>query len=122
MTSSSPKPIENTEGSKGGAEAGGIETPPGQTPLSGTPLCGVCQTDPSRYCCPGCGVRTCSLACVKEHKTSTECSGKRNRTEFVPLSDFSDRELLSGESENPSPENGSPENASLVKPSPCNLS
>jgi hypothetical protein len=36
---------------------------------SGAPkVCEVCGSAPSKYCCPGCERRTCSLACSKKHK------------------------------------------------------
>ncbi len=30
--------------------------------------CEMCGQAVAKYCCPGCGCRTCSLACVKAHK------------------------------------------------------
>ncbi|GBF96251.1 hypothetical protein Rsub_08796 [Raphidocelis subcapitata] len=57
--------------------------------------CGVCSEQPPKYRCPGCGVRSCSAACVARHKADTGCTGKRDRLAFVPLGDFGDRELLS---------------------------
>ena len=78
--------------------------------------CSVCEQG-SKYRCPGCGARSCSLECSKVHKantgtpaatvepaTSTQrahpgllagCSGKRDRTAFAPLTDFSDATLRS---------------------------
>ena len=46
--------------------------------------------------CPGCSVRSCSLPCVKAHKQHTGCTGKRQQTQFVPLSQFDDNLLKSG--------------------------
>ncbi|KAK1364709.1 Box C/D snoRNA 1 [Heracleum sosnowskyi] len=57
-------------------------------------MCQVCRTNPSKYKCPGC-VRTCSLPCVKAHKQSTACNGKRQLTQFVPLDNFDDNLLIS---------------------------
>ena len=34
-------------------------------------LCENCQNDESKYRCPACGTRTCSLACTKAHRDST---------------------------------------------------
>ncbi|XP_042418250.1 box C/D snoRNA protein 1-like [Zingiber officinale] len=51
--------------------------------------------NPWKYRCPGCSLLTCSLPCVKSHKQRTSCTGKRNRTDFVPLSQFDDSLLLS---------------------------
>ncbi|CAI4225140.1 unnamed protein product [Auanema sp. JU1783] len=40
-------------------------------------LCKVCKTDPHKYKCPKCNIRTCSLACSKKHKEEKECDGVR---------------------------------------------
>ncbi|BBG96302.1 HIT-type Zinc finger family protein, partial [Prunus dulcis] len=37
-----------------------------------------------------------SLPCVKAHKLRTGCTGKRNQTNFVPLSQIDNNQLLSG--------------------------
>ncbi|XP_028755062.1 box C/D snoRNA protein 1-like [Neltuma alba] len=60
-----------------------------------TKLCEECRSNPSIYKCPGCSIRSCSLACVKAHKQRTGCTGKRNQTHFVPISQFDDNLLLS---------------------------
>lgn len=57
-------------------------------------ICGSCQF-PSKYVCPGCGAFSCSLVCVKDHKTAIGCSGKRSKTKFVPKSDMNSTTLLS---------------------------
>lgn len=59
-------------------------------------LCEECKSSPSKYKCPGCSIQSCSLPCVKSHKERTGCTGKRNQTQFVPLSQFDDNVLLSG--------------------------
>ncbi|KAL8140690.1 hypothetical protein V2J09_006711 [Rumex salicifolius] len=58
-------------------------------------VCQECKVNPSKYKCPGCSFRSCSLACVKSHKKRTSCTGKRDQTHFVPLSQFDDSLLLS---------------------------
>ncbi|PSS26449.1 Box C/D snoRNA protein [Actinidia chinensis var. chinensis] len=58
-------------------------------------LCEECKLNPSKYKCPGCSVRSCSLPCVKAHKQRTVCTGKRQQTQFVPLSQFDDNLILS---------------------------
>lgn len=58
-------------------------------------VCEECKANPSKYKCPRCSLRSCSLACVKSHKKRTSCSGKRDQTQFVPLSQFDDNLLLS---------------------------
>lgn len=62
----------------------------------GPTQCEECKSNPSKYKCPGCLVHSCSLPCVKAHKERTGCTGKRNQTQFVPLSQFDDNILLSG--------------------------
>eukprot|EP00197_Chlamydomonas_leiostraca_P010150 CAMPEP_0202880592 /NCGR_PEP_ID=MMETSP1391-20130828/35271_1 /ASSEMBLY_ACC=CAM_ASM_000867 /TAXON_ID=1034604 /ORGANISM="Chlamydomonas leiostraca, Strain SAG 11-49" /LENGTH=378 /DNA_ID=CAMNT_0049563117 /DNA_START=104 /DNA_END=1237 /DNA_ORIENTATION=+ len=61
----------------------------------GAQLCAVCGSTAARYRCPGCELRSCSLACSKAHKESSGCSGKRDRLKFVSLQEFDDRTLLS---------------------------
>ncbi|CAK9140343.1 unnamed protein product [Ilex paraguariensis] len=58
-------------------------------------LCEECKSIPSKYKCPGCSIRSCSLPCVKAHKQRTGCTGKRKPTKFVPISQFDDNLLLS---------------------------
>mmetsp|Transcript_17372 Transcript_17372/g.32940 ORF Transcript_17372/g.32940 Transcript_17372/m.32940 type:complete len:344 (+) Transcript_17372:36-1067(+) len=57
--------------------------------------CQVCNKIESLYRCPACLLRTCSLECCKSHKQQTNCSGKRDRTAFVPLHKFTDSTLSS---------------------------
>ncbi|KAK2367175.1 HIT-type Zinc finger family protein [Trifolium repens] len=57
--------------------------------------CEECKSNPSKYKCPGCSIQSCSLPCVKAHKLRTGCTGKRNQTQFVPISQFNDDILLS---------------------------
>ena len=59
-------------------------------------ICQECKAKPSKYKCPGCSIRSCSLPCVKAHKDRTACTGKRNQTQFVPMSQMDDNLLLSG--------------------------
>jgi len=47
-------------------------------------LCNICHAAQHKYKCPGCGARTCSLTCIKKHKSRTGCSGRHNPTDFVP--------------------------------------
>lgn len=63
-------------------------------------VCEECKFNPSKYKCPGCSIRSCSLPCVKAHKQRTGCTGKRNQTQYVPISQFDDNLLLSGTSSN----------------------
>ncbi|PRQ20640.1 putative Zinc finger, HIT-type [Rosa chinensis] len=58
-------------------------------------LCEECKAKESKYKCPGCSIRSCSLPCVKGHKIRTSCTGKRSQTHFVPISQMDDNLLLS---------------------------
>jgi hypothetical protein len=40
----------------------------------------------SKYRCPGCAARTCSLPCYKRHQQWAQCSGQRDPTKFVKKS------------------------------------
>lgn len=51
--------------------------------LSQKLLCSVCYTNEQKYTCPKCGIKTCSLPCVKKHKIQTECSGEIEHTKFI---------------------------------------
>ncbi|KAK2946363.1 putative box C/D snoRNA protein 1 [Blattamonas nauphoetae] len=55
--------------------------------------CQICKLNPSKYKCPGCGVRTCSVTCVKQHKVNTGCSGQVSHTEYVPLHEMNEQTL-----------------------------
>lgn len=57
--------------------------------------CGVCDSEEAKYRCPSCKKHTCSLVCVKQHKSVSGCSGVRDQTAFVPLSDFREIHMLS---------------------------
>ncbi|XP_046403072.1 box C/D snoRNA protein 1 [Ischnura elegans] len=57
--------------------------------------CEVCQNSNARYTCPRCEVRTCSLKCVKIHKSVLECNGERDKVAYKPLSKFTNIDLLS---------------------------
>ncbi|XP_056270825.1 box C/D snoRNA protein 1 isoform X2 [Pseudoliparis swirei] len=56
--------------------------------------CGVCGSGEAKYRCPACLSNSCSLPCVKKHKGETGCSGVRNKTAFVTLSEFDEIALL----------------------------
>ncbi|KAJ1865323.1 Box C/D snoRNA accumulation [Coemansia sp. RSA 1722] len=57
--------------------------------------CQVCGLHASKYKCPGCMTRTCSLGCSKKHKAQTKCSGTRDRTKFIKRSEYDDNTLMS---------------------------
>eukprot|EP01006_Ploeotia_vitrea_P035134 TRINITY_DN65842_c2_g1_i1.p1 TRINITY_DN65842_c2_g1~~TRINITY_DN65842_c2_g1_i1.p1 ORF type:complete len:469 (-),score=218.67 TRINITY_DN65842_c2_g1_i1:35-1336(-) len=59
-------------------------------------MCEVCGEQEFKYTCPrlDCNAQTCSLACVKRHKTQSGCDGKSNpASTFVPMSEFTDTHL-----------------------------
>jgi hypothetical protein len=59
------------------------------TPSSSTTsLCAQCQAQPFKYKCPRCSIPTCSLACSQAHKSTTGCSGQRDKTKKVLLKDY----------------------------------
>ncbi|KAM8890149.1 box C/D snoRNA protein 1 isoform 1-T1 [Synchiropus picturatus] len=57
--------------------------------------CGVCGSDEAKYRCPGCLTYSCSFDCVKKHKEVSKCSGVRDKTAFVKLTQFDEMTLLS---------------------------
>ena len=56
--------------------------------------CSLCPRT-SKYRCPKCEVRSCSLQCVRDHKTATACDGKRDKTKFKPLGNMKDMDVVS---------------------------
>lgn len=60
------------------------------------PPCSYCDRE-SKYSCPGCGVRTCSLTCFNKHKEATGCSGKSNvslnKTEYLAKDQIDETEM-----------------------------
>ncbi|KAF9468872.1 hypothetical protein BDZ94DRAFT_1244800 [Collybia nuda] len=51
------------------------------------PLCTICNHH-SIYTCPGCSTRTCSLLCSSNHKSTTGCTGQRNKAAYVPMNRY----------------------------------
>ncbi|XP_066313302.1 uncharacterized protein [Miscanthus floridulus] len=78
----------------GSAAANASSTSGGGGGSKGSP-CEECGEQPWKYRCPGCGRLTCSLPCVQAHKRHTTCTGKRPRTDPVPLARFDDNQLIS---------------------------
>ncbi|CAE7154057.1 unnamed protein product [Rhizoctonia solani] len=50
--------------------------------------CAICP-EPSKYTCPRCNAKTCSLSCSKSHKSKDNCSGERDRAQYVPMNEYS---------------------------------
>ncbi|KAF9430914.1 Box C/D snoRNA protein 1 [Entomortierella beljakovae] len=57
--------------------------------------CEVCGVHIAKYKCPGCFCQTCSLACSKQHKLDTTCSGVRSKTHFVERKQYSENDMMS---------------------------
>lgn len=57
--------------------------------------CEVCGANRAIYTCPKCEVKTCSLDCVRIHKKELQCDGIRDRTKFIRIKHFTDRDLHS---------------------------
>lgn len=51
-------------------------------------------TKPIKYKCPACERIYCSAKCSQLHKDIFECSGVRERTPYVPLSKFDQKQFL----------------------------
>uniref|UniRef100_A0A8D0HMG7 Box C/D snoRNA protein 1 n=1 Tax=Sphenodon punctatus TaxID=8508 RepID=A0A8D0HMG7_SPHPU len=57
--------------------------------------CETCSKEEAKYRCPRCMKYSCSLVCVKKHKTALSCNGVREKAAFVSIGEFSDLNLLS---------------------------
>ncbi|XP_033874103.3 box C/D snoRNA protein 1 [Acipenser ruthenus] len=57
--------------------------------------CEACGCREAKYRCPGCTKHSCSLPCVKRHKSESGCSGVRDKAAFVPVGKFDEMNLLS---------------------------
>lgn len=57
-------------------------------------LCEVCNENPSKYTCPRCEIKTCSLKCSKIHKSEVECDGVRDRTKYKPLKQMTTMDFM----------------------------
>ena len=58
--------------------------------------CLICKANISKYTCPKCYTKTCSLNCCILHKKNFNCSGVRDKVSFVPLKDYSHNNFISG--------------------------
>ncbi|CAD5231537.1 unnamed protein product [Bursaphelenchus xylophilus] len=64
-------------------------------------LCEQCNNSQSKYTCPKCAFRSCSVACVKQHKVERLCDGMPQKwtavakiSEFSPLTSTRDQGFL----------------------------
>lgn len=72
------------------AIASSFKTTLSTTSLKSSPSlkeCSICS-QPPKYTCPRCSLKTCSLSCTKTHKAEYSCSGTRDPTSFVTLKEF----------------------------------
>lgn len=67
-----------------------------QTTAAASPSPTVCSSchEASKYKCPKCEARSCSLECVKKHKASTGCDGKRDKTKYKSLGAMNDMDVV----------------------------
>ena len=64
------------------------------TPSSGDSLrCWNCS-EKSKYKCPKCETRSCSLTCVRKHKLQDDCDGVRDKVKYLSLQKFTDMDVV----------------------------
>jgi hypothetical protein len=56
----------------------------------------MCKEVGGKYRCPQCDLVSCSLICSLKHKKEFQCTGVRNKTNFVPVKQMNELHLLSG--------------------------
>lgn len=71
------------------------EEPSNDPTTSKTAKCEMCNQNEYKYKCPRCLIKTCSLACCRQHKQEQNCNGERDKTKFVDKEEFDERLLLS---------------------------
>ena len=59
------------------------------------PPCQICSSSESKYTCPCCSIKYCSMECFKNHKTTSSCTGKRDTTKYIDLKEFNGQHLRS---------------------------
>jgi len=64
-------------------------------PTSRFGVCQICEEKDGKYRCPRCEVVSCSLTCVTTHKEKDSCDGVRNKSKFIPLSRFTELDVIS---------------------------
>jgi len=64
-------------------------------PVTKTKQCHECRANPALYQCPRCSFRSCSLPCCQAHKRRTQCNGRRDKTQFLKMSQMNDATLKS---------------------------
>lgn len=56
--------------------------------------CEICLKMQSKYKCPRCSLKTCSLDCCRKHKEDSGCSGQRDKTKFISKEQFNESSLM----------------------------
>mmetsp|Transcript_6821 Transcript_6821/g.12205 ORF Transcript_6821/g.12205 Transcript_6821/m.12205 type:complete len:326 (+) Transcript_6821:186-1163(+) len=57
--------------------------------------CTICLSKLAKYRCPKCEIETCSVDCVKAHKSQTGCNGIRKRDEYISKSEYDESAWIS---------------------------
>lgn len=85
----------NREGCVGEDEAAtaASSSSAGAASSSSSLICGSCASAAPKYTCPRCKAKSCSLACVRAHKTATGCSGERSAAEAIAIAEMTDSDL-----------------------------
>ncbi|KAL1666742.1 hypothetical protein GGF50DRAFT_112864 [Schizophyllum commune] len=50
--------------------------------------CAICKQKTAIYTCPRCSLKSCSLQCSTAHKSTTGCSGQRDKAKYIPLKEY----------------------------------
>ncbi|KAI5894266.1 uncharacterized protein SCHCODRAFT_02577122 [Schizophyllum commune H4-8] len=50
--------------------------------------CAICKQKVAIYTCPRCCLRSCSLQCSTTHKSTSGCSGQRDKAKYIPLKEY----------------------------------
>ncbi|KAB7505962.1 Box C/D snoRNA protein 1 [Armadillidium nasatum] len=58
-------------------------------------MCQVCDENEAKFKCPRCELCSCSLLCVRKHKTENNCNGVRDRLKMMPKENMDNFTLLS---------------------------
>lgn len=54
--------------------------------------CQICEKNKKKYKCPACGILTCSLMCIRDHKIMKKCSGIYKQERFLSKTDLNEKE------------------------------
>ena len=51
-------------------------------------VCTICHENKSKYTCPACEIKTCSLQCYNKHKYERDCTGKVDSNKYLNRSEL----------------------------------